>query len=294
MFATIINTIAPVFFLIGAGYLAVRQELFTDSMVDGLNRFVFLFAIPCLLFNATSRLDLAAAYDWRVMLSFYAGASLSFFVTTLLAIKLFNRRPGEAVVIGFGALFSNLVLLGLSISERAYGIDSLGPAYAIISVHAPFCYLLGITAKEFLSADGRSIVGTASVVIKSMFRNSLMIGLGLGFAVNLSGLDLPGALQSAINMMSSASLPAALFGLGGVLTRYKLSDTLGQASVTSLMSLGIVFNNLRYCTQFVLPNRITSSEELAVFYQLAKKTIQKVIYDRNTSDRINSAPIARY
>ncbi len=53
MFATIIDIIAPVFLLIGAGFFAVRGKLFADSMVDGLNRFVILFAIPCLLFNAT-------------------------------------------------------------------------------------------------------------------------------------------------------------------------------------------------------------------------------------------------
>ena len=237
LFITIINIIAPVFIVIGAGFLAVKGRLLSNDMVDGLNRFVVLFAIPCLLFNAISSLDLKAAYDWRVLAAFYSGATINFFIATLLAMKLFHRPPGEAVAIGFGALFSNLLLIGLSISERAYGAGSLAPSYAIISLHAPFCYLLGITAMEFMGAKGATIAGTARIVAKSMVRNSLMIGIGLGFAVNLAGIALPGVAQSAVDMMSRAALPAALFGLGGVLTRYAVADTAGEATMVSLLSL---------------------------------------------------------
>ncbi len=260
MFVTILNIIAPVFFVIGAGYLAVKGKLFSKQMVDGLNKFVILFAIPCLLFNATSTLDLGAAYDWRVLVAFYTGAAVNFGIVTALAIKVFHRPPGEAVAIGFGALFSNLLLLGLSISERAYGAASLDPAYAIISLHAPFCYLLGITAMEFTGTRAKTVAGTARIVARAMFRNSLMIGLGLGFAVNLSGLALPDAAQSAIDMMSRAALPAALFGLGGVLTRYVVSDNIREAGMVSCLSL-LLHPAIAYglCVWFLVPDTTTRS-----------------------------------
>ncbi len=237
MFFYILNTVAPVFLVIAAGYTAVRRKWFGISMVDGLMKFAIQFAVPCLLFGATSTMDLGSAYEWRLMLSFYTGSTVSFAVATLVAWKLYGRRPGEAVAVGFSALFSNLVLLGLPISERAWGAESLSPAYALVSVHAPFCYLLGITAMELLRADGRSLPETARVVVSSMFRNSLMIGLGLGFIVNLSGVVLPEFVTSAIDMLARAALPAALFGLGGVLTRYTLSEQLAEATSISVFSL---------------------------------------------------------
>ena len=146
------------------------------------------FAIPCLLFRALIDLDLAAAFDPGLLVAFYAGAVVAFGLGILGARRLFHRRPGEAVAIGFGALFSNSVLLGLPIMERAYGPGALAPSFAIVSIHAPFCYLLGITAMEFARADGRGLAGTMQAVGRAMFRNALMIGLALGFAVNLSGL----------------------------------------------------------------------------------------------------------
>lgn len=236
---SIFDIVAPVFLVISAGYLAVRQGLYPDRMLDGLMKFAIQFAVPCLLFRATSTMDLATAYDWRLMSAFYSGATLSFTLATLLAWRLFDRQPGEAVAVGFGALFSNLVLLGLPISQRAWGTgtDAMATAYAIVSVHAPFCYLLGITTMELLRADGRSLPHTARVVLRAMFRNSLMIGIALGFAVNLSGLALPAALSSAVDIVANAALPVALFGLGGTLTRYSLKASLGEAGTVSAMSL---------------------------------------------------------
>lgn len=237
MFFHILNIIAPIFLVIAVGYAAVYRKLLTDDMVDGLMKFALLFAIPCLLFNATSTMDLGTAYDWRLMLAFYGGATISFILASLIARKVFSRPPGEAVAVGFGGLFSNLVLIGLPISERAWGHEQITPIYAIVSLHAPYCYLIGITTMELLRSDGRSLFDTAQVVVKAMFRNSLMIGIGLGFMVNFSGITLPETITDATALLARAALPAALFGLGGILVRYKMADSLAEAGSISIVSL---------------------------------------------------------
>lgn len=233
----LLTVVVPVFLVIGAGFLAVRAGVFAASGVDGLMAFTQNFAIPCLLFRALIELDLEAVFDPGLLVSFYSGAVVAFALGILGARRLFHRRPGEAVAVGFGALFSNSVLLGLPIMERAYGVGSLAPNFAIISIHAPFCYLLGITAMELARADGRGAVETVRAVGRAMFRNALMIGLALGFAVNLGGIDLPGPVRAAVDMMADAALPAALFGLGGVLTRYALRASLGEAGMIAALSL---------------------------------------------------------
>lgn len=237
MLFNILNIVTPVFLVIGAGYLFVRRGLFAADLIDGLMKFAIQLAVPCLLFKATSTLDLGAAYNWRIMLSFYLGATVSFVATGFMAWKLFGRKPGESVSIGFAALFSNLVLLGLPISERAWGADKLSAVYAIISIHAPFCYLLGITSMEVIRSNGRHWPETAKVVIRAMFSNSLMIGIGLGFLVNLSGIALPQIVTSVVDIFSRSALPVALFGLGGVLARYHFASDLGQVGAVSVFSL---------------------------------------------------------
>jgi len=63
MIYTFLDVIVPVFLVLGAGYLVTRAKLFQVAHVDGLMSFTQHFAIPCLLFRATSTLDLEANLD---------------------------------------------------------------------------------------------------------------------------------------------------------------------------------------------------------------------------------------
>jgi predicted permease len=233
----ILLVVLPVFIVIGAGYAATRSGLFSSSAVDGLMVYTQSFAIPCLLFRALVDLDLGAVFNPGLLVSFYTGAVVAFALGILGARRLFHRRPGEAVAIGFSALFSNSVLLGLPIMEQAYGRAALAPNFAIISIHAPLCYLIGITTMEFARADGRSLADTARAVLRAMFRNALMIGLALGFLANLGHVPIPGPVRDALDMVADSALPAALFGLGGVLTRDAIRAALGEAGMIAALSL---------------------------------------------------------
>lgn len=217
----LIDVIMPVFLVIGFGYVAVWKGLFSDAGVEGLMKFTQHFAIPCLLFSAIAALDLGQQFDPALLAAFYLGASSGFAAGFLGARFLFKRSWADCVAIGFCGLFSNSVLLGLPIAERAFGTEALRYNYAIVAVHAPFCYAIGVTLMEIIRNPGGAPLATAGKVLRAMFRNALVIGIMLGFAVNLTGLALPGTVQSAVDLMVRAALPAALFGLGGALVRYR-------------------------------------------------------------------------
>ncbi|WP_308914836.1 AEC family transporter [Jannaschia sp. LMIT008] len=211
----------PVFLLIGAGYLAVRLGAFTQGHVDGLMVFTQRFAIPCLLFVAIARIDIGANFQWRLLTAYYSG-SLVVFAGGILGTLFWLRRGAEdAIAVGFAAMFANTVLLGLPISERAFGTDSLGPNYAIVALHAGFCYVCGSVAMEAVRAEGSGILGGAWSVLSKLARNGLMIGVALGLAVNVTGLPVPAIVMEPVGLVAQAALPAALFGLGGVLTQYR-------------------------------------------------------------------------
>ncbi len=217
----LLDVILPVFVVIGFGYLAVWRGWFSDAGVDGLMKFTQNFAIPCLLFTAIARLDLGQHFDWRLLTSFYTGALAGFLLGLFGARLIFGREWEESVAIGFCCLFSNSVLLGLPITERAYGVDALQANYAIIAVHSPICYGVGISVMEIVRARGHTGPALVSKVLRAMFSNALILGIAAGFVVNLTGLPLPGPLNDGLDLMVRAALPAALFGLGGVLGRYR-------------------------------------------------------------------------
>lgn len=217
----LIEVILPVFLVIGAGYGVTRSGYLTGAHVDGIMRFAQGFAIPCLLFAAIARLDLTTSFDPRLLTAFYTAAAICFAAGLAGARLLFRRDWEDSVAIGFVCLFSNSVLLGLPITERAFGPDALVGNYAIIAFHSPFCYALGITAMEIARSRGGGGVALARAIGRTVFRNTLIIAILLGFAVNLSGLTLPVVVDDALSLVIRAGLPAALFALGGVLVQYR-------------------------------------------------------------------------
>lgn len=217
----LLDVILPVFLVIGFGYVAVWRGFFSIAGVETLMKFSQNFAIPCLLFMAIVNIDLSVSLNPRLLFSFYTGATVGFFLGLFGARYVFNRDWEDAVAIGFCCLFSNSVLLGLSINERAYGPDALAGAFSIIAFHSPFCYGLGITAMEITRNRGQSPLVMARGVARAMFRNTLVLAIMAGFIVNLLGVPIPSVLRDALDLVIRTALPTALFALGGVLFHYK-------------------------------------------------------------------------
>ena len=223
----LLDVILPVFFVVGLGYVVVWRKVFSTAAVDGLMTYTQNFAIPCLLFMALIKIDLGQAYSFRLMGSYYIGAASGFALGFLGARYIFKRSAEDSVAIGFVSLFSNSVMMGLAITERAYGVDALVANFAIVSLHAPFCYFVGITAMELAKSDGDSIAQVAQNVGKSMMKNALFIAILLGLLVNISDVALPKAFLEGTNMVATTALPAALFGMGGVLYQYRPEGDFG-------------------------------------------------------------------
>lgn len=223
----LIDVILPVFIVVGFGYLVVWRGLFSTSAVDGLMSYTQNFAIPCLLFIALIQIDLSQAYSLKLMSSFYIGAASGFALGFLGARYLFRRSAQDSVAIGFVSLFSNSVMMGLAITERAYGVEALVANFAIVSMHAPFCYFVGITAMEIAKNDGESIGKVASNVVRSMMKNALFIAIILGLMINIMNVTLPKAILDGAHMIAQTALPAALFGMGGVLYQYRPEGDFG-------------------------------------------------------------------
>ncbi|SHJ19103.1 AEC family transporter [Wenxinia saemankumensis] len=213
--------VLPVFLVLGFGYLAARLGWMSPAAIDGVTQFSQSFALPVLLFRAMSGLDLEASFQPGLLAAFYAGVLAAFVVGIVGALVLFRRPVEDAIAIGFAAFFSNTLLLGLPITERAYGPDALAGNYAIISMHAPLLYIVGITVMEAVRARGTSLSALPGRILRQFVRNGIVLGVAAGLAFNLTGLTIPEPAAEAIDLIAASAIPAALFGLGGTLTRYR-------------------------------------------------------------------------
>lgn len=234
---SVLLTILPVFLVLGAGYVAVRLGWLKAEMSDFLNAYAVRLAVPLLLFRAMYKLDFTAAFYPPMLAGFYAGALISFVAGIALARLVWLRRPGEAVAVGFCAMFSNTVLLGVPIIARAYGDGVLTPAFGIISLHAPCLYAVGMLTMELSRRGGRPLSQALGAAAKSILANPLMIGVVCGAALNFAGRPLPEFAFAAIGMIADSAIPVALVGMGAALTRYAVRAEIAESAMVSALSL---------------------------------------------------------
>ncbi len=196
--------------------------MLSHEQIDGLMKFAQEIAIPILLFRAISQLDLTKDFDISSLVSFYSGALICFLLGTFAARVVFKRCWEDSIVIGFTALFSNSVLLGLSVADRAFGAQALAGTYSIIAFHAPFCYFLGIVSFELVRArQAISNSAVAANIATNILKNAILLAMVAGFAFNLLKIPLHDVISAPMDLLAKAALPTALFGLGGVLYRYR-------------------------------------------------------------------------
>lgn len=225
----IFNIVAPVFLLVGFGYIASLLKVISDDVVDGLMKFVTKIAVTCLLFRATATIDIANSLKPDLLAAYYLPAFACFFIGIVTARKVFGNRPGEAVAAGFTTLFANSLFIGIPVAQRAYGEAADPTIFAIISIHAATMYGLGVICMEMSARDGAGAVAAMGKVGRSLSKNPLVIAVVLGFGYNFTGLPIPTAADDALKLMASVALPAGMFAVGAALTRYAMADNLREA-----------------------------------------------------------------
>ena len=215
--------VLPVFVLIALGFISSYLHLLTRYLVDGLAKFCQDFGIPFLLFFNLAILDLSSAFNIELLVFFYISMIFSFIIISCIAYFIFKQPYNNSIILGFCAMFSNGVLLGLPISELAFGANSLFVNYTIIIGHAPLCYLVGITFIEVAKIKNNSYLIGLKRSLKAILLNNLTIGILLGIGFNLFKFEFPENTEKLLEFGTSWIIPISLFTMGGVLYHYKVS-----------------------------------------------------------------------
>jgi malonate transporter and related proteins len=278
--------VMPVFLVVGAGYGGARAGYLRPELSDYLNAYTVRVAVPCLLFKAMSGVDFHAAFNGFMLTSFYVGSFASFIIAIVLARTVWRRRPGESVTVGFSAMFSNTVMIGVPIIERAYGGTVLAPAFGIIALHAPLLYIVGVTTMELSRRDGRPPGETALRALRTIFANPLMIAIIAGLAFNLLDTALPAPVQAALDMLAASAIPVALVGIGCAMARFQIKSEIMESLMVSALSLllhPLIAFSLAYGLFRLPPDLVRAAVVLAAMPPGVNGYIFAKLYERATA-----------
>ncbi len=231
----LINVVIPVFGIVLAGYLAGRFSVLGSESAVALNRFVYFFALPALLFAFTARAPLAKVLNWPFIAAFIGAGMLTLFIALLVGRLWFRQDFSTLSMHGLTSVYGNVTYMGVPLLLTAYGPDGVLPTIAA-TLAINFVFIAGgIAALEAARATPRVI----SQVAGTLAVNPLLLSLLLGIVFSGLALPLPKAIGNFLDLMSAAAGPGALFALGLSLVDRKLMGGAVEALWLVVLKLAI-------------------------------------------------------
>jgi len=254
--AALFTVVLPVFGLIGVGYAVVTLGILKEDVANGLGDFVFVVALPILLFRSLGTLELPEVSPVPFWLAYFSGAFIVGAVGVLLTEKAFRRDARAGVIGGICSAYANLLMVGVPVMNQAFGQEGLVLVFILIAIHLPVmmtvsAFLIEIAEHRDGAGTGRMRIGEALVRTgRSLIRNALVIAILAGLAWRTTGLPLEGVPREIMDRVAETAIPLALVALGMSLKKYGIRGNVPPALVLGLMKLfvmpGVVFLIAKY------------------------------------------------
>lgn len=232
----VIASLAPVVLLIGVGFLAGRRGWLAATAVKDLSNLVFMLLIPALLFRTMSGVHVETI-DTKPLAAYFLAALL--LLGAAIFWRGFNRR---SVVLALGSVFSNMVMIGITLVQLAYGQPGLVTLLTLVSVHAIIVLTVATITLELAVVKESRVQGVASphVLTTSLaaFKNALIhpvplpIVCGLAFAQ--TGWAIPALVDKPLVLLGSAFGPISLLLVGVTMAHTPLRGHVSSALWVSL------------------------------------------------------------
>lgn len=240
MVTQILTIVLPVFALIGIGYGSARSGLLDSTIGDALGQFVFVIAIPIMIFRTLATSSLGGVSPWGFWFAYFSGVAVVWAIGMLVTRKVFHREARAVVIAGISASFANTVMLGIPLITAVFGEEGLVPLFVLISVHLPVltivCALLMERAAVVDGTEkGRPAHQILKTVLANLATNPIVVGILAGAVWRVAGLPLSGIFADVLNRIAGAAIPVALFSLGMSMVRYGVRGNVGPALIMSFL-----------------------------------------------------------
>lgn len=241
----ILSIVLPVFALIGIGYAAARFGLLDAKIGDALGQFIYVIAIPVLIFRTLATSSLGDVSPWGLWISYFTGVAVVWTIGMLTVRHLFGREARAGVIAGISAGFANTVLVGIPLITAIYGDEGLVPLFVLISIHLPVltvvCAVLMERAAVLDGTQEAKPLGELLIgIARNLATNPIVIGIIAGGAWRMTGLPIEGVLADVLSRIAGSAIPVALFSLGMSIVAYGIRGNLVPGLLLSVLKIAVM------------------------------------------------------
>ncbi len=221
---SVINLALPFFGLIFAGVVAAKLFHIEERAGDRLNVLVLYFALPAMIYRTVSQAPFEQLLNWPFIVCTTAATCLVFAVAFANGVWAMRAPVHVAGIQASAASYGNIGYMGLVLAVAAFGEAAVVPAILV------FCFdnivqftLVPLTAAIGTTRAEASRGEIAFNIVRSIVSHPFIVATAAGAAAAATGIKLPTALDTFLEILSRAAAPAALFALGITVAQRRFS-----------------------------------------------------------------------
>lgn len=246
MLDALLNSVLPIFAVVGLGYLSGRFGWFDLAGAEALSRFVYFAAVPALLFRLLATAD-TSLFDWA-LIGGYIGTEAVLYAAGFLVFRYgFGRTLHEAILLGMASVFTNHLLYLLPIATFRFGDPVAAQMITFVIVDSVVVYGGTLVLLDLTGAGGHGPAGRTT--LGRLIRNPQLLGIAAGALAGFLGVPLDNGLGTFVEFLGGAAAPASLFALGVILmaqtgpTDFRVPLTVSALKLAAMPALmgGLLF-----------------------------------------------------
>jgi malonate transporter len=252
MSMTILDSLVPVFFVLGLGYFAGLIKMVDNKDVSSINTMLMTFALPAALFAAIARTSAKVLVQQdRLVISLALAMVLIYAITWVLQRYVYHLGPGEAAVQSLTVAFANNVAVGIPLLSSFFGSEGLVAVAAGIGVGAIVISPVTLVVLESGTDKAKTMPAGERLLYATLqsCKRPVVWAPVAGMIFSLLRIPLPDLAFRMLNLIGVATAGVALFLTGLILSAQPFR--LGGNAIT-----GVVLKNIGQVALMVLIVRL--------------------------------------
>lgn len=263
-----LNATIPLFLLIALGFFLRKVKVLDEPFLKTANKFNFKLTLPMLLFVDLSSTDFRETFDLKFLLFCAAATSIAFWGTWALAKVFVKDRSvrGEFVQACYR---SSAAVMGLALIQNIYGSSGMAGMMMLGCVPLYNVYAVIVLQAESPTAEKGSGKGRVKKALIGIVTNPIVIGIVLGLASSLIGIQYPTIIQKALDYVARLATPLALICIGAEFSfsnAFKKIRYSAIAATVKIILLPVVFTTIAIAMGYRMEKLV------AIFIMLAGPT----------------------
>ncbi|HNT69442.1 MAG TPA: AEC family transporter [Syntrophorhabdaceae bacterium] len=228
---SVVETIVPIFLIIAFGYMIQRKGFLKEHFIQEMNRFIFLFPLPVLIFSGIVRSnpgDVEFAHILSVLLPTVIILCVALVAGLVIGLK--QGRLGSFVQTTF---HGNVSYIGLAVLFYMLGEEGLKRGSILIGFLILLNNILAIAVLSWTQHQQKNILKLFLPIIKT----PVIIATFCGIAVLYLKISIPGVLLKSMGILANIALPMALIIIGASITVGTIKKSFALSGVISFLKL---------------------------------------------------------